>query len=131
MRVLLSVPLLFLCACGGNDNKNSSDDQGGDDSTAAPTRPFKGGSFFGSVDTGSDGSYVEAFAILSEKGDVRIELTDYMPAPAAAFSQIVGSVNTSTPSTWTSGLIIGEECTSSSDQWGCGIAQSIEIRFTL
>ena len=40
-------------------------------------------------------------------------------------------VSTSDLEAWTSASIIGETCRSSPQQWGCGIARPIDIRFSL
>ena len=134
MRALILVPVLLLSACGGGSsgNNNSSD-------TSVPPfvdGPFVGGAFYGNVDTGPRGPFIGAEAVLSPDGQVRIGLADASgtvdrPVNPVVYSQIVGRVSTSDVETWTSALIAGETCSSSSEQWGCGVAAPIEIRFTL
>lgn len=134
MRALLLVPFFLLCACGGG----SSGDDNSSDTSAPPVvaGPFVGGAFYGHVDTGAFVPFVNAVAVLSPDGEVRIELADASatadrPDNPVVYSQIVGRVNTSAVGAWTPASIIGETCSGASEQWACGVAAPIEIRFIL
>lgn len=134
MRVLLLVPVFLLSACGGGSSANN--DSSGTIVPPVVQGPFIGGEFWFIGDERIDPPFLAAVAILSADGEVRIQLPDYSdtfdrPDNPVVYSQIVGRVSTTDLETWTSASIIGETCRSSSQQWGCGVAQPIDIRFSL